>query len=790
MQFRSVVYHALDTSTLHNERLAGILAPGVYGGYRIRRSASDPAYVDLTHGGDPSSVLLTVEGVRIEESGEIYGVAKIQPADASYARYDLIVAEYQWTPDNNVRQVYKVIRGPYQRSTSESPIRPQPQTIYQIPLAWIYVRPLTAISGTYRVEIRQDDIFPALKASEVSSPWGIASLKPELDETNRKRIYVNPGVFPDSFGGHAIVFDGAYSSEIDDSGMAVDETRYFLYGLSDDGEVSVAGEGTSLATVPDIGADILPICVAQAVKRSNGTTIDALHDIRFPFTRRYMLQDEENLYREYLRESVFDYGRIDLCDDLSIFDPDTLLPSVEGLTAEINRGDTSLTVTWDGVNPITGDVTVATDNVLDGTEINTVRHFLVVASSDVPGLVFDYSTVSASSGYTGSWYSLGSIIEVMGGPTSRLYLKFKIDNTQFSSAGSKKIFSFAVCMNLSYDMLNRTTLAGLGLDSLGYQIENLISNGDFFQWGRNDSKGDTPDVFARTKIDYTVKKDGLSSGENIFAADGWQFTRMDFDALNENISRVLWSRDVIGSADENTIDTALEWKGSAWSSTPPTGQVIENHLEFRTPILGHYVGQYVTLFADYKASHFGSFGIEVRLYERSSSGGFIIQHADRTGVLRTDGTLAIKTSAPINNRTIAVGFVLVFSQLNSPTTTHVKDVRAAIGRYEFLPFRKPQAADLLCRQYYERGTAFNASRLRAGDDLGIASQFGAPKLLGMSDGNVLKIGTIANRCVNAGAPTYASYTGGLTATVRATVDGLSVVDLDWEASVVYPEAEG
>lgn len=790
MQIRNVAYHALDTSTLFNQRLSNVLKPGVYRGYRIRRNIADPSLVDLTHGEDGASVLLTVEGVRIEEEDEIQGLVRIQAADSTFSRYDLIVAEYQWTPNNAVEQVYRVIRGVYQRDTTLEPVRPQPATIYQIPLAWILVRPMTSLRGEYRVNVTQDDIFHALKASEVASPYDVASLKPELDQTNLKRIYVNAGIFPNATGSSFIEFGGGYSAEIDDTAMADGETRFFMFGISDDKVIDVAGESETLLTVPELGADILPLCVVEATKRGTTTTIDRIIDIRFPFTRRILSTDEESLYREYLRQSVFSSIRIDICDIDTLFDLDTLLPSDSNLTAVMNRGDTSLTITWAGTSAPSSDVTIATEDILSDTEFSQIQHLLVLADSDAAGVQFDYSTISGTSGFTGTYYDLGTIQEIVGGATNHIYLRFKIPAGQFPEAGTKKIFSYAVCLNLDYQMLNEHTLGSLGVDSIGYRLPNLIPNGDFFFWSRNDASDLEPDVYARDRIDYPIRKDDFASRENIFAADGWQFTKMTFDSQNSVISRVLWSRDALGSATANTIDTALEWKSSAWTAPPSQGQVLENHLELRFPIYGQYQGQNVTFALDYLASHVGAVGIELRFYERLSDGSLSVQDSVRTGITRLSGTLLAKSLSTISESTYAVGVVIVFQQLNVSTTVYVKDARAAIGRYEVLPYSRPEGSSELVRAYYERGKIFNSSSLRASNEVGSAMAYGTRKLGGLSEGTLPRLADLENRSVNMSAPTFTTTEYGFIVSGHATVDGLSILDMDWEASVIYPEVSG
>jgi hypothetical protein len=105
-----------------------------------------------------------------------------------------VVAEYRWSPNSSIEQVYKVIRGRYPASPSDDPVKPSVQNQDQLPLAYIRVRPVTVIGGVRRVNISQTDILHVPKSSDLPAD-DVSALKPEIDPTNRLRIYVHPGVF-------------------------------------------------------------------------------------------------------------------------------------------------------------------------------------------------------------------------------------------------------------------------------------------------------------------------------------------------------------------------------------------------------------------------------------------------------------------------------------------------------------------------------------------------------------------------------------------------------------------
>jgi hypothetical protein len=784
-QVRIFLYHDLESSQTFNTRMANVIRPGVYKGFRVRRNASSGSLLDISHGDATTSVLVTVEGVRIQETEELLGVLRIQPADPVYERIDLVVAEYQWSTNNDIQQVYRVLKGQPQQDLDSEPVAPQPLNQYQLPLAWVKVKPMTAIGGVARVDVQQEDILHVTQVIDTKAPEHLSSLKPIVDPTDQRRIFIYEGTFPTSDGLSYVEFEGGYSGIAEDTDVPDGETRYFLYGISDGGVIQIGAKSETPTIIQDVGFDLLSICVGKVVNRGGTITIDEITDVRFPFYRRFRNFDEENIYKNLLGSSVFKYAAIDTFGAYTFVRTDSVEPVDEGLTAVVNKGDTSLAVSWDGSVNLSADVTVATRNILDDTEISAVRHILVSVDSEVAGLKFDYSMSSAFSGFTGKEYELDSIVEIPGG-ASQLYIRFIIPKESFTAAGDvKKLFGYAILMQLDYDMLNEQTISGLGIDSLENSIQNLIANGDFRIWSRPLPDGSDPNIDGREKISYPIRPDGFAEKEDIFAGDGWQFTRLEFPADDAEISRIIWSRDVIGSLDENTIDTGLEWLGQA-AGTGPSGKL--NYLEYRVPSLPEYAGNKVTFAFDHLSTPREALGIRLVLYSRDDAGNLGIIDSVESGPLQPEGTLIVTSNLEITDQVYAAGFIIVLYQTNALSTVYVRRARAAIGEYRVLPFTRSIDAEDAVRKYYERGQAFASGNVEEGEEIGTGIQFGSKKSLGLSENEELRVRSLRDRSVNIVRTDFQGSRDGFVVRAPSATSGLAVIDTDWEGTVIYPES--
>jgi hypothetical protein len=467
----------------------------------------------------------------------------------------------------------------------------------------------------------------------------------------------------------------------------------------------------------------------------------------------------------------------------SLIDFDTLLPSDTDLSAQLEHGDTSLAFVFTGAGQPSTDVTITTENILGGTTISSVNHIMLLVDTDAGGMTFDYSTTSSTGGFTGDDLPLSTIQEIPGG-AAQLFIRFKIPASQFDGGATLKIFSYAVYLQLDEVTLNEKVITSLGLDTVGLSTPNLICNGDFRRWSRPDSAGNTPDLASRDKIDYPIDTVEAPNGEKVFAADGWQFTKLEFEAERGIISRVLWSRDVAGSLDETTVDWALEWKG-AEGAQPGA----ENNLEFRVPISPGYEDNYVTFSVDYQSQPREAVGIRVVFYERLSDGTLSAIDSAETGPTTTSGTMIITSNTKISSKVFAIGFIIIFQQTTGVSTVYVKNARAALGEYQVLPFTTPRDSDLICRQYYERGVAYAASNVADGEEAGVAVHYGAQKLIALSDGGEARARQLpvanANRSAAILSLNFVGDEDGFVARGQSK-GGQTIVDIDWESAVVYP----
>jgi hypothetical protein len=249
------------------------------------------------------------------------------------------------------------------------------------------------------------------------------------------------------------------------------------------------------------------------------------------------------------------------------------------------------------------------------------------------------------------------------------------------------------------------------------------------------------------------------------------------------ITRAIWSRDVIGSLEETTIDTAIEWKGA--SAEP--GAV--NHLEFRVESMPEFEGEYVTFAFDYVSFPREAVGIRIAFYERESDGSLALLDEIESGPIRTDGTLLLRSNTVVNDRVFAIGFIIVLQQTNAESTVHVRRARAAIGDFLDMPFTRPMNADDTCRKYYERGSVYNTANLADGEDMGTSAQYGARKALGLAEDGASRVRQVpvadSGRSVNVTALNYTGDEYGLVVRGQSS-GGLTIVDLDWESAVIYP----
>lgn len=784
-------YHGLDTSRLHNRRFVETVHAGVYSGFKLRVNAGYPDRLDIVRGNASRSVLVQSEGVIVEETADLVNAVKIQPADSVRTRIDLVVCEYVYTSDTSVPAVYKVIRGKNQENLSEDPVIPSVQNAYQVILGWVYVRPQQATGGQAQVRVDDEDVVQAPEADFVL-PEDMAALKPEVDFANTKRIFVYPGVFPNADKSSVIRWGGGYSESIDDTTMSEGETRYFLFGITDDREVAVVSYSSDPDSLGSYGDDVLPLCIAKATKVGGTAKITSLEDIRFPFARQLTPQFERTSYTMELVTSVFRSVRVDVLENEDLIDLDTLAGPTGYetlLRAYIDKSDTSLTFDWVGTTDPDDDVTFVTENLLEDTPLSSVNHFMMLVDTDIPNLSFDYSTVSKYSGFTNQGFTANTIITIPTGGGTRLYIRFRIPKDAFVVNSTQKLFSYGVFLNLDPETLNQRVIGELGVGNLLHSLPNLIANGNFQWWSRNDENDIEPDSDSPADIQYAVSVDeaDIDAGNDVFAADGWQFTKIQFEGASRNIRRTLYSESALSASITNAIDTCLYWSGKGGEGS------LVNYLEYRVPVVAEMQGRRITFAVDYKATSREAIGVGIAFYSRDETGEFTLLQRDEKGATTSEGTLLIESSTGIAENTYAIGLIIILRQTTGDNEVFVRNARAATGSFSTLPYTYDPYARTKLLPYYERGRVIAAARALEGDDVSAAAQFGAVKHVGLSkDGALIAravSGTEANRSQNVDQITLTATAQGLVVNGRAISSGFVKLDLEWEVFPLFPIIE-
>jgi hypothetical protein len=767
-------YHALDTSVLQNDQIRGVISPGIYSGYFVRVNAGASNYLDIIPGADSSSVLITSEGIKVEETEPVLGAVLLDPADANLSRYDLVVAEFRYAAiDVGLEQTYKVIKGRNQASLSVEPVRPVAQNQYQIPLAYVKVRPRAQLAGTYPIQVLNTDIYHVARAKWTKGPEEISSLRPEVAVSDNRRIYVYPGIMANSEGTRVVEFSGGYSAVITDSGLIENAERYYLFGLSDQGEVAVFGSSDDETTLPEFDNDLFPIAIVRAKNINGSIRILSLKDIRFPFARRLPQANKTSAYQTMLSNSVFRYLRVERFDTADFIRLSSASLNVADTTAYISATidgfDNNLAVKWAGTTLVPSEsIKITTEDMMSGGNMGVIKHFMLLADSAIANLKFVYSVSSPTAGFTTNPISPGTIVRVPGAGATRLYIRFIIPAGAFVPDGIAKINSYGLFLGLSDAAMNAVSITELGIDAVKSSVPNLIANGDFYYWSVNTTLEAPPNLASKEEQFFRA------NDTNPLLADGWQLTNIGASFKNEAVSRI------IRSTAENAATTAMKMVTAGGT------QVGNITLEYRIPAASELVGKPITFALSYAAETPSSLSIGIATFTRTSTG---LEQGDKvqSAAILNSGDLTVTLTA-VGENVDQISFFIVIAASSTEEEYTVFNARAAVGVFGYLNYSKVLAAPAILAQYYERGRAFLAQKTTTGAKLGTSAQFGTPKSEELGELTARTIETSASdRSSNITGLTYDSNKFGLVLSSTAAGADEAVIDVDWEAYVRYEE---
>lgn len=764
----NTTYQALDTSTLHNERFIGVVKSGVYSGYYVRPNAGAPNVLDIIPGYDNTSVLITKEGIRVEEVGSVLAAVSVASADANLTRYDLVVAEYQYGMSGLAEQVYKVIKGKNQANIDTDPVRPVVENDYQIPLAYIKIRPRSNYSSSFAAQVLTTDVFHIPGAELVTGPNDISALKPVISPIDDRRIYVYEGTTTSANGLTLFRFAGGYSAVIEDSSISNNTELYYMFGLTDAGDIEVIGSASTVAGLPELDSSYFPLAVVKAKKVLGAIRFQSLEDIRIGFSRRLDTSDRELSYKSLLGTSIFKYMRVvDFTGEDGI-NLETIKLQTSGasdyLSAYVDGADGALTIEWTGTSLPTENVVITTTDLMSGGNMGLIKHFMLVVDTTIDNFTFQYSSASSAFSDTALTNSLNKVIRIANTGARKIYLRFIVPPSAFAGTTIVKISSFAVLMQIDDAAYNTVSISELGIDSLQQSVSNLIANGDFYRWSIRDVNDNIPDLSTQETLEFRC------NNTNTLLADGWQMTTSSAVPAEELVRRI------IRASTQNSSDTALEV-----TTSTSTGTMV---LEYRIPAAAELAGKQITFAVNFDSEAPQTIIVGVALFSRTAN-GMEVQDKSQVTTTNSSGELLV-VSPTISSITDQIGFYIAIASTGASVTHKFYHARAAVGIYPKLEYSKVVEASSVLRAYYERGRVFAAQNGIAGNTLGTAIQFGTSKNVELGD---LVVQTVplsaANRSLNVEDLVYDGNSEGFVVTSTSTGSGLVTIDADWEAYVKY-----
>ena len=223
-------YGAPRKSALLNEHFVGVIpTKRVYRGYNVMATSPASLHLDIDIDSTGSSVLVTDQGVRVEETEKLLNVVTISP-HATLDRIDWVVAAHEYTGLNNM-QTYEVIEG----TAGSPPSPPASLPEHKVLLATVYV-PAAATEIT-------DDLINI--SDKVVIAGGVnrgdfVELRPDPQPNMSNTVFINGGTYVKSDGlGVVTVADDVGATTYFNPVTGPNRERYDLLALDDSGVASI-----------------------------------------------------------------------------------------------------------------------------------------------------------------------------------------------------------------------------------------------------------------------------------------------------------------------------------------------------------------------------------------------------------------------------------------------------------------------------------------------------------------------------------------------------------------------
>lgn len=277
-QLRVWDFGAPRKSQYLNDHFVGIVpTKRVYDGYNVRETGPASLNLDIKLDGSPTSILMTEEGVRIEETSDLSNAVTIAP-HPTLDRIDYVVAAHQYT-NTNIPQTYEVIEG----TAGSPPAPPASVPQYKVLLATVYV-PAGATVIT-------NDLINQSNTVNLGDSIGrddFLELRPDPQNTPGNTVFINAGTYVKSDGTDVIsVPDDVGSALFFPPVTAAGRERYDLLGLDDTGTAVIvpgaeASAGFGDAPVYPTDVQIIAEVLINEVSVVSISQLD-IRDVRFFF---------------------------------------------------------------------------------------------------------------------------------------------------------------------------------------------------------------------------------------------------------------------------------------------------------------------------------------------------------------------------------------------------------------------------------------------------------------------------------------------------------------------------
>ena len=730
-QRRILSYGALNTAQNHNSRFKGVLKPGRYSGFFPKLVLGG---VSFFAGDGEANIVVTLEGVVIEEMSETSPIM-LGAAPVSNNRWDLVYLSYTYS-SADIDAVYGVKAG-VSGTSPDKPVVDDP--LHDIPLCYVWREPAPAT-------VTQSSLIP-VNSSQHTPGDELVMLKPSIDYTNKKRIWVSPGNFPNSEGTALVEFEGGYSAELDTSSYSNGFT-YVLFGVGDDKEIEVVDTSTTSPTSFEFsGTDYILLCVATVEKDPSSAEISTLLDVRFWFSRSSTITTELNSYIASFSDSVFQYMTVDTFSDDSIIDLTSLASEYD---INVSSGFTKLEITPNvAYGTLSQNFTINTVDLIDrlpASDQHAVDYWMGMADSDADEVYFSFSSTGASFGS-----ETPSNVKASGGGASNFFIQLRIDQSEFDTGveyQSISIYSYALLTKLREEVLNVNTLNTYQLNGLLDLKVNLIDN-PFLYWDNSPSS-------------LASSTEEVSANTNILGPDGWQ---------------------VVASTLEGVEATKTQ-NGSLKITKADSDISHTLELEYRNPILGQVSEKYLSFGVDYTdCGAVGGLSVGIRAYKLSA--GVLVVDTEWTALALPSNSQVIVRSDQIGGDVVCVGFYIKFTGALSSGCI-LSSPSAVFGKVYSLDSVPSYNVDRV-RSLYQAGRSILTYSAQVSDQISTLTPIVEKNTnLGSLVTRVLEEdGSQLNRSINIQGLSITAEGSSLIASGVASKTGAGRLDLEWESFIKY-----